>query len=272
MRMRRKLLAIRDDDMCAFTQWEEIVEVYRSIWHLARISFSIIPFAGAEPPFKGQPELAEFRPLSANAELVLNLRKNLQEGRIGVSLHGYSHVYRYHNSRWYPEFVWKPAAQLYEETQHGKTYLEGLLGKRIEVFVPPSNRISKDGIFAVESSRLNLSAVMGWWGDRPMTRSYLRAYVHRWMYRVVTGFPYPYPLRVGNHLELCYYTLTPTASYERLRKALRLCNQLSAPFVIAVHYWELLKHVDVREALFDLVHQAISMGYETALLSECFNG
>lgn len=271
MAMRRKVLAIRDDDMCAFTLWDEIMEVYHPIWHLVRVSFSVIPFVGANLPFKGQPDYAEPIPLSSNSDLVRDLRKNLQDGRIGVSLHGYSHIYRYHKGRWYPEYMWKPATQLIKETLHGKRYLENLLGKQIEVFVPPSNGISKGGVVAVEKARLHLSAVMGRWVDRPVSLSYLRAYMLRWVHRIVTGFPYPHPLHVGNHLELCYYSLTPNASYNKLREALKWCNQVSAPFVVAVHYWELLKHTNLREALCELVHEALDMGYEAALLSECFH-
>lgn len=271
MRNAKRKLAIRDDDLCGLTDWEEVRVVYEPLWNNISVSFSVIPFVGAPLPFRGQPPLAAPLPVGENCKVVENLRRLLQAGRAGINLHGYDHTYVVRDGMYQAEYWWKSEAQLCKQTIEGKMYLEGVFGTRVRVFVPPSNSISRAGIAAVERAGLHMSAVIGKGGDRPMSVSYLRAYALKYVYRSLTGFPYPYPLRVGNHLELAYYTLTRVASIDRLRKALEFCYRRDAPFVLAVHYWELCRDEQLRAVFYELVGEALRRGFEPVPLAECFD-
>ncbi|MDW8103878.1 MAG: hypothetical protein RMM06_01235 [Armatimonadota bacterium] len=268
MRLGKKL-AIRDDDVCALTRWEEVDAVYERLWGKVCVSFSVIPFVGAPLPFRAREPLPAPLPLDSNWELVENLRILLAKRWASVSLHGYDHLYRKEGGADLPEYRWKPRELLVSQTVEGKSYLQRIFGQNVHVFVPPSNAIGRGGIAAIEEAGLHLSGVMGRWGDRPPSLSYFRAYVLRWGYRLFTGFPYPYPLRVGRHLELAYYSLTSSSSYERVRRALAFCHRRAAPFVLAVHYWELFGNDTLRHMVYEVVAEALKLGFEPSPLAEC---
>lgn len=269
--MGKRKIAIRDDDLCALTRWEEVEEVYGKLWGRVPISFSVIPFVGARLPFRGQPELEQPMPIHANQQVVQNLRSLVTKRWAEINLHGYHHTYLWRDGRYHAEYVWKPEQELRKHTVEAKRYLEALFGSPVRVFIPPSNAIGRAGISAVEEAGLNVSATMGRWGDRPFSISYLQSYLLRWGWRALLGVPYPYPLRVRRHLELTFYTLTPSACYERLRHLLGWCSRIRAPFVLAVHYWELYQDASLRGRLYDIVEEAIQKGFKPALLSECFD-
>lgn len=270
MRCQNRKIAIRDDDLCALTAWEEVQAVYGPLWRKINVSFSVIPFVGAPLPFRGETPFDAPIPVGKNAEVVKNVRRLLREGRASINLHGYDHTYLLRDGRYWPEYRWKSDAQLIAQTVEGKAYLEEVFDTRVRVFVPPSNDIKKTGVTAVERAGLHLSAVMHRGGDRLISISYARAYVLRWAYRMLTGFPYPYPLRVGRHFELAYYTMTPAARLDRLQKALELCHRRQAPFVLAVHYWELFRDELLRQTFYELIDEALGRGFEPVPLEDCF--
>lgn len=266
----RRKIAIRDDDLCGLTQWEEVEAVYGSLWGRVPVSFSVIPFVGAPVPFRGQAELEQPVPVHTNKQVVQQLGYLAGKRWAEVNLHGYHHTYLWRNGKHYAEYMWRPEQELRKHTIEARRYLETVFGSPVRVFIPPSNAIGRAGICAVEEAGLNVSATMGRWGDRPFSISYVRSYLLRWGWRALFGFPYPYPLRVGRHRELAFYTLTPSACAERLRHLLQWCSRVHAPFVIAVHYWELYQDRKLRQVLFELVEEATQRGFEPALLSECF--
>jgi peptidoglycan/xylan/chitin deacetylase (PgdA/CDA1 family) len=264
-------LAIRDDDLCFFTTWEELWQVYQPIWGRCPVSFSAIPFVSASPPFTDNVDSGHGRmPLGLNHRLVEILRSYVENGCAEINLHGYDHKYVIRSKRRIPECYWKSREQLYREVKEGKSYLEYLFGRPVQVFVPPSNSIDAKTVLAVEAAGMHLSADMNLGIDRPPSLSYVRGYLLRWWFRLHNGLPYPYPLRVGKHLELAYYSLTRASNAEHLRRDLHRCYSWSAPYVLAVHYWELKQLEPLRQLLFQLVEEAIILGFEPVRLSECF--
>lgn len=271
-----RLFAVRDDDVSFFTNWQDLEHLYASLWRRVPISFSVVPFAvphcGSKVKPSEQSENQIPKSLHENIDLVRYLRNRIRRGEIEIMLHGYSHEYRVINGRRIGEYLWKPKDQLIKETTEAKRYLEELFHTPVRIFVPPSNMIGKAGIAAIEAAGLHLSGIMGRWIDRPLSFSYLQAYLCRWTFRLFWGKPYPFPLVVGRHIELVAYSLTPKASLDWLRSTLRLCYKLEASFVLAAHHWELLEHPELKDAFGQLIEEALSMGYTPATVSQCMLG
>ncbi|MEM2567683.1 MAG: DUF2194 domain-containing protein [Candidatus Bathyarchaeia archaeon] len=269
----RSKFAIRDDDVCFFTNWQDLDHLYAPLWSKVPISFSVIPFAvlhrGNQMQLcKGLPG----RPIHENKDLVEFLKGKVKNNEIEIMLHGYSHEYCMIKGRYVGEYLWKPKEQLIKQTLEGKQYLEELFGISIQVFVPPSNMIGKAGIIAIEAANLNLNGIMGRWNDRPLSFSYFKAYLRRWIYRCLKGKPYPFPIIVGKHIELVAYSLTPVANLQWLYNTMRGCFKTGAPFVLAVHHWELLENLPLRLAFFNLINEALDMGYIPSTVSQCILG
>lgn len=271
--MSRAFFAIRDDDTSFYTRPEELEAVYGPYFGSVPISLAVVPYSvpGYRERTVGATKADAIEmPLGENAVLVAWLRDRVAAGHVEVMLHGFSHLYRKIGDRWVGEFGWKPEAQLCEEAQRGKSYLEGLLNTRIRVFVPPSNYIAKAGVRAIRQAGLNLSGIMGRGGDRPWTRDYPAAYLKRWAWRLLNGDAYPFSLSLGGIRELRAYALTPRASDAQLMRALESCSQAGAPFVVATHYWEFEDHPEMRSTLAALINRAGRLDFEFSSVSRCF--
>ena len=293
------LFAIRDDDTSAWTNPEDLESIYRDFWDRGiPVSQSVIP-RSAEQFHMGDWERyyqgTKKKPVHENQSLVAYLQPLIRATRVDIMLHGFDHVYiaaeserspakpaskewtnelRAHTPGsqlvWRGECVWKDAARLSREIADGKAYLESLLDCRIRVFVPPSNQIGAGGVRGVRGAGMNLSGTLGRGIDRPLSIGYARAYLKRWMFRLTRGRPFPHVLDLGTHKELVAYAMTSAGHYDRLRKTMAFCSQRQAPFVIAVHYWELLHDVDLRKRFVRLCDDALEMGYTPATVAECF--
>lgn len=267
------LFAIRDDDTCFFTRPEELETAYRPFLGHVPISLAVVPFTIASHRYKKFPTSApegQTFPFGENRDLVIYLRERLQHREIEVMLHGFTHQYRKIKWRWVAEYVWKSEHQLYTETMTGKRYLEELLNTTIRVFVPPSNRIGKGGMKAVVMENLNICYGSGRGVNHPWSWKYTTADVKRFMFSILKGRRYPLPLDLGTHKELVAYTLAPkNEPYKKLRTALEYCVKLSAPFVLATHYWELHEYPGMLENLYRLVDYALKLGAKPATVSQC---
>jgi len=271
----RFLFAIRDDDTSYYTHPEELAAVYKGIWDTVPVSLSVIPFAApfgqVHPHFRRDDPLNEpLKSLNENQELVCFLQNLLKENKVEILLHGYSHEYKKIRGKWVAECIWKSGKQLREEIMKGKRYLENLLGVRIKVFVPPSNRINSRGIQVIEEAGMNLSGILGPWGDRPFSLAYLTAWARRWSYWLLHKGPYPYVLDLGKHKELVAYSLTPSTDWQKLIKRLELCARIGAPFVVATHYWELIEYPQLHQQLRQLIDLALVKGAKPLRVSECY--
>ena len=266
----KSMFAIRDDDVCFFTNWQDLDYLYASLWGKIPISFSVIPFA---VPHRGsQMQLCKDlpkKPIHENNNLVRFLKEKIRNNEVEIMLHGYSHEYYMIHGRRIGEYLWKPKEQLIKQTLEGKQYLEELFCTSIQVFVPPSNMIGKAGIVAIETAGLHLSGIMGRWNDRPLSFSYFKAYLRRWAYRCLKGKPYPFPIVVGKHVELVAYSLTPSANLQWLHDTMYKCFKVGAPFVLAIHHWELLENPFLKSTFFDLINEAIDIGYIPSTVSQC---
>jgi hypothetical protein len=267
------LFAIRDDDTSFFTRPEELEVIYGPLWGQVPISLAVVPFTVAAHRIKvfstSAPEGQTF-PFGENSELVTYLKERVQRRQIEIMLHGFTHQYQ--KSKWHgvSEYTWKSEHQLYIETTTGKRYLEELLNTTIRVFVPPNNRIGKAGTKAVVMADLNICYGSGKGVNHPWSWGYATADVRRWMFRILKGHRYPFPLDLGTHKESVSYELnSKKGTYEKLRDALEYCVRISAPFVLATHYWEFKDYPAMLTMLYKLVDHALKLGAKPATVSEC---
>lgn len=270
-----RLFAIRDDDVSYFTKWQELDCLYEKVYNNLPISFSVVPFA---VPHRGKEaqstELSKRlipKPIHENQELVEYLRMMIRQDKAEIMLHGYSHKYIMKKNSRIGEYAWKSKEQLIKETIEAKKYLENLFHTTVKVFIPPSNMIGKYGTVAIEAAGLHLSGIIGRRLDRPISINYIKAYMRRWVYRCMKSRPYPFPLKIGKHIELVAYSLTPSTILSWIQDTMRTCYELGAPFVLSTHHWELIEHPDLSIALIQLIKEALSMGYIAARVSQCIN-
>jgi hypothetical protein len=266
------LFAIRDDDTSFFTKPEDLEAVYRPFWSQIPISLAVVPFTVAshrDVVFSIGASGRQTFPFGENGELVAYLKERLQRREIEVMMHGFTHEYRRTRRGWLSEYVWKGEHQLHTETSIGKRYLEESLHTKIRVFVPPSNRIGKAGIRAVRVSNLHICYGSGKDVKHPWSLAYATTDLKRWMSRVLRRRPYPFPVDLSTHKELVSYELNPyNGTYKKLCNALEYCVKLSAPFVLATHYWQFQNHPDMLTELYKFVDHALELGAGPATVSE----
>src|SRR5919106_6037673 len=212
-------VAIRDDDTSFFTTPEALERVYGDVWDRVPICLAVVPFAigyeqaGIPPAYWHS---GESFALERNVALVAFLRELIRSGRATVALHGYTHQDCGNGS----EF--QTGTNLAERVRDGRQYLEGLLGCRISVFVPPHNALSKRGLAAVTGSGLNILG--SFLSFRPSMREWDRQTAANWWaiqrYRRATGrtrrdpLVYPLPLRYTTHAEFGCHSLVPGTTVE----------------------------------------------------------
>lgn len=267
------LFAIRDDDTSFFTQPEALEAVYKPIWGQIPMSLAVVPFTVAahrDIVFSTSASEEQTFPFGENGELVVYLKERLRRRHIEIMLHGFTHQYKKAKWRRLSEYVWKSEHELYKETRTGKHYLEDLLNTQVRVFVPPNDRIGKAGVRAIVTANLHICYGSGRSVNHPWGLKYATADLRRWMFGILRMHRYPFPLDLGTHKESVAYELNPKkATYERLRDALEYCVKLSAPFVLATHYWQFQHHPAMIAVLYKLVDHALKLGAKPATVSEC---
>ena len=237
-------VALRDDDTSYFTSPKRLQSVYRDVWTRIPVCLATVPFTvGYRRP--GIPEehwdSAEAFALERNPALVDELRRLLEERRITIALHGYTHQ-DYANG-----YEFQAAPDPDRRLVEGRAYLERLLGTRIGVFVPPHNALSKRGLAAVSGAGLNLLG--SFLSFRPSMRPWeLRTPLNYWRvarFRAATNrhrhdrFVYPFVLRYRTHAEFACHSLIPGTTLAELVRGFDEARSVGGDFCLATHYWEI---------------------------------
>lgn len=235
------LIAIRDDDTCYFTKPEQLESVYGEYWGICPVTLSVIPFADArhetKPPvvlvpseYQGQ---AKQYPIGENKELMSFLRNSLGQGRIGISLHGYSH--RKENGK--PEFV--SGQNLQRKVVEGKEYLEKLFERKITTFVPPNNSLSRTGAKAVIDARMDILIAYGFYPwERPLNYRTAKCFETLTVHYLRNRKRYPYPgiLDCGTHKEHACVVLGRRSTFKQLKDSFHFLRDRGANMCVATHY------------------------------------
>ena len=236
--------ALRDDDTSYFTEPERLEAVYHDVWDRVPVALAVIPNAAGYRdkaiPTKYWDAKRAF-PLEENPALVGRLRQLVAEGRVTIAQHGYTHE----DFPDGPEF--QAAADVEDRVRQGRADLERVFDRRVHVFVPPHNALSKRGLAAVRAAGLNLLGSFIYF--RPSLRPWdLQTAANWWRirrYRAATGrtradrqWIYPHVLRYGRHAEFGCYSLIPGTTFDGLVAGFDEARRAGGHFCLATHYWE----------------------------------
>ena len=228
---------LRDDDICYFTRPEELEKAFGDIWETAPICLAVTPFIGKTqqnviPGIKeGENRLYS---ISENKELVEYLKKLLQEKKISIILHGYSHDDIGED----PEFV--AGKDLYEKVKKGKEELERTFNIKVTTFVPPHNAFSKEGWKAVVKNGLNISGITNFRDFSRLKSPYFwPIFLKKVFFKPFTNYTYPYVINFKDHKEIPYYSLSYKLPFSHIEKAIKAVNKKNGVFCMATHYFSL---------------------------------
>ncbi len=246
---------LRDDDASFFTRPEQLDAVYHDVWDRVPVTLAVIPQAAgyrdkAVPPQYWDATRAF--PLDENPALVARLGDLLSAGRVTIAQHGFTHE----DFADGPEF--QAAPDVADRVRRGREYLERLFDRRVDLFVPPHNALSKSGMAAVHAAGLNLLGSFVYF--HPSRRPWDRRTPANWWrvlrYRAATGrnrsdraWIYPHVLRYVNQAEFGCHSLIPGTTFDGLVAGFEEARRAGGHFCLATHYWEVdaaLKSVLVR--------------------------
>ena len=233
---------IRDDDLCYFTNPEELNSIYHDIWNEFPITFATVPFQ--KGTFAGHIPLKYWHskkiyPIGDNKELVNFIKVHRSKKNIDLVLHGIHHTYNIKRFKIIPELVnFKDDFNC--SLKEAKEYLDDLFGVDINIFVPPSNTMGKEISKTLIRENWNL---LNYPGIRRNTRSLISirhqyARIKRLIHFLIYKIDMTNPLVWKNRWEIGAHTLTPSTDLGKLKKAFLLALNRNHPFLMATHYWE----------------------------------
>lgn len=233
------LIAIRDDDICYFTKPEQLRLVYEPYWNICPITLSVIPFVDGLIKTKDELVPLEYQgipmqfPIGQNKKLITYLKEQIQESRIGISMHGYTHL----SESGIPEF--ESDKDFSGKVPEGKKYLEELFDMKVNVFTAPNNSMSANNAKAVIDAGLNIAIAYGFYPwERPVNYKTLNCFINLFIHHLKYKRKYPYPgvLFCGTHKEYPCVVIGEQSSYEGLKETFEFLQKNRANMCIATHY------------------------------------
>lgn len=153
---------IRDDDINFFTSKSMLDSVYHEAWERGfKTTLCVVPNqkaienrSDAGALFVPQRERGKdgYYPISWNQELVVYLNQKIKEGKLDVVQHGFSHEY----IRNTPEFGISHEKDLQQRLDNGLQILEDTFQRKIRIFVPPNECLSRDALQAIRKKGLTV--------------------------------------------------------------------------------------------------------------------
>lgn len=267
--------AIRDDDLCYFTDPAELREAYDALPVAVPVSFAVVPFQGCTEmpsvPSNRRSGDAEF-PVGDNEAVVDYLRDALADGSAAVMQHGYNHVY-YEDG---PEFV--AGDDLDDRLRRGRDHLEATFHTEVDTFVPPSNQLSVAGLRAVKDAGMRTLYYPTPVG-RPKTfevvgltvRDLLFKYRHKetgplgflrdadrfWRREDRSVFMpvMPWTYELGGVPEFSCVSMSRQTRGEPVKRQLDIADRLDGKCCLAVHYHS-FRDEGFRERFYDVIEYA----------------
>lgn len=242
---------IRDDDICFFTQPEELENAWGWLWEIdGKINFAVIPFVGIFDKRFGK----GLYPIGENRRLLDYLKKKVKDGRAEILLHGYSHL---SIGRKF-EFESSDEEDLSQKIKEGKEYLETLFESKVRVFVPPNNGLGRAGLTAVSRNGMSVLSSISF---SPFKRRanimnlffLLKRKIFSYRYRMILDgkFVYPFIVHFPSHTQLDCIPLLPSTSLKKLITISQMIKNYSGIFCLSTHYWEIVN--TTREVIQKLV-------------------
>lgn len=284
------MIVIRDDDTSFWTSPDELKTVYGNYLDKGyKISLAVVPCSYNLVNRGNRKQLyigSERRYLSDNEALIDYLTPYVKSGQIEIMQHGYDHSYsillddkptflseevrkRIGNSSSYtflPECIYKSEAVLLKELAEGRRLLEDIFKVPITSFVPPSNALRRKSARILDEIGLDVSGTITNSFNRPIDLYSINVYMSKiwWRIRKNSG-TYPYVMHYKHHNELNCHAFTPSMDIQKFKKDFLKTKSLNCDFVLATHYWEILKYQDLHSEFDNFMTNSIK-GEETALL------
>lgn len=261
-------IAIRDDDVCFYTNQEEFEKAYGNLG--VPISVSVIPNAypyhGDTQPY-GQNLPKECRPIEQNHNLVSYLKNSIGDSKCEILLHGYDHMYVVKNGKMIPEMIWKEESRLEREIPSGKKQLELIFNVEIKTFVAPSNEINAKGIRVIEKLGMNFSGCFHGF-TRKFDSYFITNFFKRYFSRLKYGVPLGGTMVFKHHKEL---NTVGISDLDRMKQIFFACKKNNWNLVIVSHYWQLRDNDETKKTLYDFVSFLRQQNdVEFSFVSECF--
>lgn len=276
------MFAIRDDDLSAWTDVNEIKTLYDSfLKEGGKVSFAVVPNAfeafyreDRSLMYQGRERLK----ISENKELVNYLMPYIQNKQVEIMQHGYDHGYYIETSKnkvfldreirkeigntklvkFIPECCAKDSATLTKNILEGRKILEDTFETKIKIFVPPSNGLIAEAAEIVNRMGMNISGTITNKFNRKMDKYSLLIILKKICWKIkYPEMSYPKIMKYSNHLELTGHAYTPTTNMENFYKQITFCKENGYSFVLATHYWELLQNKKLRDDFNKLIYSRL---------------
>lgn len=249
-------LAIRDDDTCAFSDPAVLEEVYGDIWDEVPVTLACVPYVSADSDVAVDIGIdSGSRSIAENSELVAFLRRQLEEDRIELALHGYHHD----TPGGEPEFV--GGRDLGRKVREGRQLLEQTFDTDVTAFVPPHVRLSNAGLRAVFREGLDIVR-----GRGPRPREIQPRFRWLWTYSKLLSFylrherqyRYPHPLHFGTHREMYCHRINRRVNVKATKSSFDFIQKRDGVFCLSAHAYGL--NPVGRERLETIVNYALENG------------
>jgi hypothetical protein len=265
---------IRDDDLSYYTDLQQIKRLYEPLFERGfKVSFATIP---RERKVEHKEDRAlykqydEYGWVGDNASLVNYIKGLVDKDFVEIMQHGFDHSYCIvDGKKFIGECIQKKQDILLKDFEEGKRHLEDIFGRRIVSFVPPSNQIDAKTVLVLKKIDIRfLSGLILPSFNRKLDYQNFSNWVISCAYRICRGHRFPYPMKNGSMKELTYYSL---ATLSDLKSQFDYCLCHNAPFVFAVHYWDILGNKSKMNIFMEFLSYVESKNVEKVLFREAFN-
>ena len=289
------MFIIRDDDLSAWTDANEIKELYGDFLEQGgKVSFAVIPNAfevfhreNRSLMYQG----TERKEIFCNEDIVDYLVPYVRKGQVEIMQHGYDHGYYIetpkttffldkHNKeciqsneliKFIPECCAKNKNTLERDLLAGREILEDTFGIKVKTFVPPSNGLTVESADIINWMGMNISGTITNKINRRIDRYTIAIILKKLLWKSIhSGVSYPKLMKYSNHMELTGHAFTLSTNMENFNEQLNFCVNHNYPFVLATHYWELLSNEELKLKFSALIDTQIKES-NICLMTEVFN-
>lgn len=208
-------LILRDDDLSYFAEPSHLESLFNGIWEHEPIHFATIPYVytrQVETPLHIHHEKEHYW-IGDNEKLVEFLKEKIEEGKIKIWQHGFTHK----DTNSLHELESRDKKKLYMNIKKGKEHLEKTFNITIDTMVAPHDRFSKEAIEVLEE--LGFKHICRGYSPLPRELNFDRKSINsfytlfKFYIKYRTHYRYPQMLTFNNHKEFFTYRVQHIMKY-----------------------------------------------------------